>query len=273
MTAMNPKQALETCEHALRRLMAYVYEQQYGPDWLRQISNSPQRKLWAQRATDEMAQNPGAAVVPPIGLAYSQFEDLVLIAKKFWGPLEPALGQQAETLPLLERFDKLRHRIAHNRDLLTYQRDLVSGIAGQIRNQVTIFMSNQAPSGEFYPRIEVATDDFGNQITPGPPAADSYHDGLCRADQILHVGDTVSFTCTGTDPKDRPLTWTLTATGSSPTSVTAASGATVELVWAAETTSECLEVFIELKSPSEYHRRFHSDATVCFVYRVLPPAE
>ena len=268
---MDPKHALETCENALRRLMEYVYNEEFGSNWLHEVSNSPQRKLWAQRAADEAGQNPGAAVVPPEGLAYSQFEDLVLIAKKYWGPLESALGDKDETLPLLERFDKLRHRIAHNRSLLTFQRDLVSGIAGQIRNQVTIFMSKQDPSGDYYPRIELVFDDFGNRIEPGPPQPHSYHDGLCMAEEVLHIGDTLIFVCTGTDPKDRPLSWTLQSAGSEPLTKTADSGEIVELTWTAAATGEALEVHILMSSPSEYHRRTHNDGTVTFVYRVLPP--
>lgn len=66
--------------------------------------------------------------------------------------METALGPKVETLPLLARFEQLRNSVAHSRGILAFEEALLSGIAGQIRNQVTIFMSIQDPSGDYYPR-------------------------------------------------------------------------------------------------------------------------
>ncbi|MEX3649332.1 hypothetical protein [Mycolicibacterium porcinum] len=155
-----------------------------------------------------------------------------------------------------------------------FEEDLLSGIAGQLRNQVTIFMSTQDPSGDYYPRIELITDSFGNRITPDPGAvtvADC--DGVCRPTQVLRVGDSVEFDCTGTDPKDRQLHWKVRSAGAVEQNEVAPSGTPVRLRWTAGITGERCEVQIHLNSPSPYHRHYGHDGLVCFVYKVLPPLD
>lgn len=269
---MDARTALETCESALRQLMSYVYSTRFGHEWLDAISNASQRRTWTHRAEAEAKTRPGVSVLPPTGLAYSDFADLVVIARKHWDPLEPALGAKAETLPLLERFEELRNSVAHSRGVLVFEEDLLSGIAGQIRNQVTIFMSSQDQSGDYYPRIEFVFDSFGNRVDPAPnPAPNAICDGISRTEEVIHVGDTVTFTCAGTDPQDRMLEWKLSAIGIRETKVRARSGETVTLTWRAATTSENCEVQIHLNSVGDYHRRWSHDGLVLFTYRVVPP--
>ncbi len=254
--------------------MRYTYSRAFGTDWLTAVSNSGQRKTWAKRFQDEQGVRPGAAMLPSEGLAYSDFNDLVVIAGKHWAPLEPALGPKEELLPFLVRFDQLRNSVAHSRGILMFEEDLLSGIAGQLRNQVTIFMSEQDPSGDYYPRIELITDSFGNQVAPDPGASSfSGCDGVSRPNQVLRVGDTVEFDCIGTDPKDRELHWKVRSAGFHEQSKVAPSGAPVRLRWTAGTTGEMCEVQIHLNSPSQYHRHHGHDGLVCFVYRVLPPLD
>ena len=63
-------------------------------------------------------------------------------------------------MALLKRLDNIRNAVGHSRPLLPFERDLLSGIAGQIRNQVTIYMSTQDEAGDIYPRIESVTDQI-----------------------------------------------------------------------------------------------------------------
>ncbi|MGY4646446.1 hypothetical protein [Mycobacterium sp. URHB0021] len=110
--------------------MRYAYSRELGADWLSTINNSNQRRTWANRFQSEQGVRPGVAILPSEGLAYSDFGDLVAIASKHWIPLEPALGPKIETLPLLARFEQLRNSVAHNRGILMFDEDLLSGIAG-----------------------------------------------------------------------------------------------------------------------------------------------
>lgn len=205
MPTLEPSVALSTCETALREL-THSYGTSYGDDWLERVSTPSQRKAWEGRASDEkQARVPkGVARVPNVGLAYANFYDLVRIAEKYWKPLSGALGKQKSVLPLLARFDNLRNTIGHSRPLLAFEQDLMSGIAGQIRNQVTLFMSDQDDAGEIYPRIESISDSFGRRIESSVVDGEIAGSVTTR-DVIVRPGDVVTFTCVGVDPQGRDL--------------------------------------------------------------------
>lgn len=260
--------------------MAYVYHQRYGGAWLDRISSQEQRDTWADRAQAERAVRipKGVAATPGPGLQYSNFFDLLNFAEKDWEPLADALGKKASTMPLLKRFDNLRNTVAHSRPLLPFEADLLSGIAGQIRNQVTLYMSQQDRAGDHYPRIEAISDSLGQRFDG--PIDPGYRDyGVVHPNNgpyILHPGEAVQFTCTGTDPQGRELEFELSSRLVGGTKMTArsASGEPVTLTWVVKESDVALVVrtHITLKAVgTNYHRIGKVDQRVTFPYRVDPP--
>lgn len=207
MVTLEPSIAQSTCENALRSLMGYVFLQKYDADWIERVSTEQQRELWAERAKAEQKtrERRGVAETDGPGLTYANMYDLVKIAKTYWSDLEPALG---DAYPLLVRMEKLRNTTAHSRPLVTFEQELLSGIAGQIRNQVTLYMSTRDPAGEIYPRIESAVDCFGHRLTGWDGPIGEIFEGKVTG-AILRPGDRVQVTVTGTDGRDRPLEWEL----------------------------------------------------------------
>jgi hypothetical protein len=214
MPTLEPSIAEHTCEDALRQLMTYVYSATYGPNWLQHIGSDEQRRQWTARHEQEQKKRTGnvAAVVPNLGLAYSDLQDLLGFVHKHWEPIEPAFGAAAksETKALLVRFESLRNTAMHGRTPLIFEQEMMSGIAGQIRNQVTIFMSTQDPQGDYFPRIESITDSFGNTFEGDPQKAQSQTSLFTpiKTGVILTPGQVVTFTCVGVDPQDRVLKFT-----------------------------------------------------------------
>jgi hypothetical protein len=86
---------------------------------------------------------------------------------------------------------------------LQFERELVSGISGLLRNQITIFRTTRSPSTAHYSIIESVTDSFGNVGTFD--SVELYDTG--RTKLRLEVGDVVSFTCRGSDERGRELEW------------------------------------------------------------------
>lgn len=279
MPTLEPSIALSTCETALRELMTYAYETRYGSAWLEQVTKPRQRELWAERAQVEAdTRGPrGVAQVPNVGLAYANFYDLLEIIKRdeHWEPLAAALDKKSEVLPLLQRFEKLRNSIGHSRPLLAFEQDLMSGIAGQIRNQVTLFMSAQDDAGDIYPRIESITDSCGRRIECS--VVDNVIAGIARTPNIVvRPGEVVTFTCVGVDPQERELRWTLTPAGQRPkVSEVGPSGQPVNIDWVV-TDSDVSEkgiVVMEMESLDAKYRRYgYTDHKAMFYFRVRPPA-
>jgi len=59
---------------------------------------------------------------------------------------------------ILEDF---RNPSAHSRELATFERELLSGISTQLRNQVALYRTALDPANAHYPLIESIIDCFG----------------------------------------------------------------------------------------------------------------
>ena len=256
--------------------MTFVYKRRFGDGWLSVVASQKQSTDWSERCVAEAARvKRGVAAVPEVGLSYANFYDLLTIADKHWEELAPALDKKAITFRLLERFEQLRNSVAHGRPLLAFERDLLSGIAGQIRNQVTIFMSTQDDAGEYYPRIESITDSFGHRIDSAG-SVDHELAGSQITGKVLRPGDVVTYTAIGTDPQDRTLRWRLTSsqTGRLLAQELSSKGTPVALTWVVDdgdvTETAVVQIHMEADG-ARYHRFVGFDHRAFFHYTVRPP--
>jgi hypothetical protein len=272
---LTPSSALESCETALRQLLVHVLREKHGTDWMSAVFNEKQLAGFADRREPEQKKRTsrGVAVVSDALIDYTQFFELLTLAAKHWELVAPALGKKADTFALLRRIDDLRNTVAHNRALRPFEEDLIAGIAGQIRNMVTIYMSTQDESGDHYARIEEVTDSFGHEID----AVQTMHASSVSLDTgiTLNVGDVVTFRCRASDPHNRNLTWTLQPYPGSTTATATATGEDVELQWTVTEANVSADssVWIRLISGSPYHRwSGRNDGWADFHYRVNPPA-
>jgi hypothetical protein len=273
---LEPSIAIRTCEDALRQLMSFVYRQSYGEGWLGHISNSDQRRTWAHRYEQEKEKrtNKGVALVPNEGLAYSDLGDLLKFVDRYWQPLEPALTDKSETVALLTRLEALRNTAMHSRTPLAFEEDLISGIAGQIRNQVTLYMSTQDATGQYFPRIESIIDSLGHRFDG--PLEVVIGVSTVNTGKTLHPGDEIRFTCVGIDPQGRQLEFEfwprLNAVDKKEIRVSN-SGQPVTLQWHITEDDVHLQAqpWIHMRVANvRFHRFGDNDQSVIFTYRVLP---
>lgn len=142
---LGPSAALAAAERALRSLLAVVLADHYGAEgWLGQVASAERIAKWTEPAgTETRTQGArGVAVTSTDPLDYAQLFEMVDLTKRHWSPVAPALGKKAVTGALLDRLDALRNTVAHNREVLPFEEDLLAGIAGEIRNRATIYMSS-----------------------------------------------------------------------------------------------------------------------------------
>lgn len=272
---MEPADSLTTAEQALRDVVAAVMFEEHGPDWLEKVVPHEVLERWRSVRAEEERQRAGHVLAGVTDLSYAFLGDLVELIKKkgHWSKLfEPIFGEKAATFALLDLLQRIRRPVDHARPLLPFEEDLASGIAGYLRNRVTIYLSNQDPIGDYYSRIERVEDNLGNAFTH-QPGADPDLIGVINTATTLRVGDQVRFRCRGTDPEGRPLNWRLAAGGQ----VTDPQiGDEVDLVWTvSETETGNPSAQIWMSHEGRYHRNIASnpgtDGFVAFRYRVLPP--
>lgn len=269
---MTPSSALESCETALRQLLVHVLAEKHGSEWMTKVFNEEQLAAFEEKLEYEQKKRTsrGVAIVSSALIDYTQFFDLLTLAEKNWELVAPALGKKADTLALLRRINDLRNSVAHNRALLPFEEDLVAGIAGEIRNRVTIYMSSQDPTGDIYARIEEVSDGFGNRLD-GVRTLGASHPSV-ETGLTLSVGQIVTFRCRASDPHGRPLSWRLITSSVHDRSMVV-DGDDVELRWEVtdEHVSSQTNVYVQLIAESRHHRWAQTyDGQAVFLYRVDP---
>ena len=210
-------------------------------------------------------------------LDYAETYHLTKLIEKNWDKFQPVLKDKARTLTYFGVIEDVRNSVAHSRDLVPFERDLISGIAGHMRNQVALFRSGNNQSAKYYPLIESIKDNFGIE------GLNSRLDYMVvdTASTRLDVGSVLTFDGRAFNAKGRPVTWQLapsspsTINGSCLNVADVAKGDSVTFDYAITeaNVSEHLIITIQIVADSRYHRHGYIDDTRKFHYAVNPPDE
>jgi hypothetical protein len=236
------------------------------------VASEQQLHAWVERRAVEQRKRTKRGVVEVSDdlLGYAHFYDLLTIADKHWAPLAGALGKKAESFALLQRFDRLRDTVAHSRQVLGFEADLLSGIAGQIRNQVTKYMTETDPSGDHYARIENVMDSLGRESSGKPRSPTGQ---IVRTQARVQVGDIVTFTCVGHDPQGRSLHWVARRTLGELVQQTTGDHVTIRWNVREDDVGQATGIAITVGADSQYRRHgfgLHDDMVI-FQFEVPPP--
>jgi hypothetical protein len=256
---MEPSEAVNVVESVLRQAIREVL----GDAW-RDVPGVDLPTLEGRRVEEGKRRN--GAVVDEDLLAYTHLWDLEKIVLRWWEQFKPIFKDQPRFKVYMGRLGDFRDAPMHSRILLPFERDLLSGIAGEFRNALTLWRSERAPDMNWYPRMESITDSLGNSLA------------LNQANVVvparLQVGDVLTFRCIGWDPQDRELTWTLKWQSLVSPELDRQTGGEATLTWRVQDqhVAESSIVVIQMMSSGVYHR--HStgvDASVTAFYAVEPP--
>jgi hypothetical protein len=195
---MDQSEALATAETALRSIVRELL----GPDWHTRLSQKELEHAEARRV-EEPRVRPGALETDDL-LSYIDTSILTRLITENWEKFKPVFGNIKRSKVAFEALNVYRRRVAHHRPLLAFERDLLSGISGQIRNQIAIYRQAQNPAPQFYAQIGSAVDQEGRPASTG----NAYMLSRDPA-PIIRVGETLTFTADAVDPRGRPLEWAL----------------------------------------------------------------
>jgi len=262
---VEPANAVALIETNLRGLVNLVLTEKRGAAWIDGIDSDTLDGL-RRRQLEETKRRAPARVSASL-LDYTHLYELLKIIRSNWDLFKAALGEKKDFDVLMGYVEDYRNAPAHSRSLLAYEAEHLSGIAGIVRNRVTVYRSEKGPSMEYYPVIEKVNDSFGNILEPSATGTNSLRTAI-----DLHVGDVVDFECVGWDPHGRKLHWSAitTASGAGPTAVEG-SPATIRWEVSERDVAENAHAFIYMASESKFHREGDWDATAAFYYRVIPP--
>ncbi|MEV7816265.1 hypothetical protein AB0P05_37135 [Streptomyces flaveolus] len=250
-------------EIALRELIRKVL----GPNW-GEKRGAPDLERLREKQEEDRKRRDGAIVNDDL-LAYTELYSLTQLIEKNWESFKPAFGDSARTKVFLGILADFRNPVAHSRQLLPFERELLSGAAGQLRNQVSLFLSRDDGPHRYYSSIESVTDSFGN-LAGSFHDADRFHTGI-----RLNVGDRLSFHCMATDPRGREILWRLEiGTSTQHEEIATIAGVPAELIWEVEErhVGEKRWVRISAAHTGRFHRRGDFDDERFLTYNVNPPA-
>lgn len=163
-----------------------------------QAKGAPDEAKLRRRQVEEGKRRDGVGTSADL-LDYAETYELTDLIEKNWEPFSVIFDDSARTKTYFGIIKDVRNSVAHSRDLVTFERELLSGIAGQLRNQVALYRNQENPSAPYYPLIDSFRDSFGNQGVQmyAPPAV------------RLDVGSVVNFVATATAARGRSLTWSV----------------------------------------------------------------
>jgi hypothetical protein len=255
---MGAAEDIAACEAALRELIRSVD----GNRWTSTFTEDQLKDFQGKRDIDQRRRR-GTQLGNDL-LDYVELHHLQTHMQKGWSRYEPALGKKKYFDTFLDRLTGLRNAVAHSRELLPFERALVSGITGEIRNLVVIHRNSENLDESLWPVIEVARDGFGTTRTTEKP----YGDGTRTT---LRPGDVVDFTARGRDAEGAPLQWKC-GRQIIEGDIGTATGNEVQFQWVVSARDVGFQkVIIVLTADRDDHRHKLFDALVEFHYLVARP--
>jgi hypothetical protein len=274
---MEPSDALRSIETALRLVIRDVL----GPtEWLRAPGAPDEAKLQERRAEEDRRRD--GAVVSNNLLDYTETYHLTGLIEENWEKFQPVFKDKTRTLAYFGVIKDVRNSVAHSRDLVPFERDLISGVAGQLRNQVSLFRSaEQNPSSRYYPLIESVKDHFGREGAKEAIAT-------IRRGPRLEVASVLTFTGSAFNARSNPVKWQVFGTlegssgihGGEPLVAAEGDSISLDYIIAEKDVGEDFGLAVCITTNSQYHRYsgnmpFHAafDDRRYFRYAVNPPEE
>jgi hypothetical protein len=255
---MEIQQTLKDCENALRDFMAVTLEKQHGEDWINFCQATPEQiKEWEKRKQEDNERHQATTSDEHL-INYTDINELKTILLANWeGEFMDTFGDYKLMETYLNILNRYRNPDIHRRPLLTFQKHLILGISGEIRNMIAVYRSYKELDREGFPRIESVRDNLGNVWTPGNPSH-------LKTGMTVHVGDMIEFVVTAVDPLEEDMMYSVQERGWSPGNVLTS---VIEPRHVGKKTA--INIFIRSD------RKFHAfpngyDDRVAFHYQVLP---
>lgn len=254
---MNESQALRDVENSLRDFISTLLWNKYKENWIENCGVTEKRVEQWKGKRDEEIKKLQSGITEERLIYYSDFYDLETIIEKKWETdFKVVFGDHSTFRVFFKQLEYFRNPDAHQRELLTHQKHLVIGIAGEIRNRIVAYRSKMETDDDVFPRIESIRDNYGNIWIPGK--------GHIPTETVLYPDDILEFIITATDPLGGKLFY-----GLHPSSNWQESN--VITIRIGEEHIGRPKTFLPMiKSERNYHAEGHLDAVASFAYPIRP---
>lgn len=185
-------------ENTLRKIICILIGQ--DDDSVYGVTNERINK-WKEKREIDKQKNRGSQLESRL-IYYSDFYDLETIINKNWTLFKPILVDKKRFEILHGEVELFRNTLAHGRPLLSFQLSLLSGIVGDLKNQVLKYHSKNMSVDDYFIKILKVSDNLGN----------IWEEGELKKkwiEQTLRVGDTLEFVVDSFDPKGQDVGYSI----------------------------------------------------------------
>lgn len=270
---MEAHESSAVIERTVRRAIRHLL-----PDWQDRIGD---RELSsARRARDsETRKRPGVGV-PSDLLEFLYTGPLFSLVRDHADVFAPMFHQPTQVAAFLHYAESLRNTSAHVRELVTFERDMLAGIAGYLSSHLVRWETRNIDLAADYPTIADVRDSFGQEAVQGFVRI---HSGR----QIVHVGDQIEISAQAVEARGKGVRWWFGFSGSANDLVVRydptkpgmlsrppmALGASVRYRYRVKSADVGPEqqFFVVIASTSKHHKESWIDDARILHYRVRPP--
>jgi hypothetical protein len=249
---------LAAVENSLRRVVERVGNDLHHGNWQAGFGIAADVLERWRRNQEREHHRRGAGIDEHRLIYFSDFGDLEKIIVEQWPAFEPVFQDRERTTVYLRKLRELRNPDAHHRALTTSEKALISGIAGELRTQITRYLSQRDTPDEYFPRFESLRDNLGNTFPSGKRP-------------VVRVGDTLEFVAEGWDPEGGELQyrWTTSPGTNAPKQEWSPES---RFLWTIQPDQIANPAWLncEVRGPREPHAEGHRDAGWSMAYTVLP---
>jgi len=256
---MEESETLKEAENSLRDFISNFLEEKLGKDWIHCCGITLDSiSKWKEIKENEEKKQECSAIEKRL-LYYSDFHDLINIIDKNWDKgFNDVFGNKATTMVFLGLLKDFRNPEAHRREFLPYQKNLIIGISGAIRNRIILYRSKKETGEDYFPRLESVKDNLGNIWVQGDYT-------WLNTRKTLRVGDTIQFLITATDPLGEDLEYRCLGG-----EFEWKNSNTIEIKLTEKHIAKSSDFIIYVRSKRSYHASSGFDDTVRFSYQILP---
>ena len=253
---MEESKALKEVENSLRDFISNFLEQNIGKDWLNSCGVTQDRiSIWKERKENDEKKQKYSTIEKRL-LYYSDFYDLINIIDKNWNKgFKDVFVNKTTTMVFLDLLKDFRNPEAHRREFLPYQKKLIVGISGEIRNRIILYRSKKETGEDYFPRLESVKDNLGNTWVQ--------RNHLIDTQLTLRVGDTIQFLITAIDPLGENLEYSIYGNKWQNSNF-------IEIKLTEEHISKRCDFLIAVRSKRSYHAFSNYDDVALFQYQILP---
>ena len=196
---MDIRQTLLDTEMILKDFISMIVQESLGPNWIRESGLSDLRLRELELIRAKYQEDSNAMTSEGRLLNYCNFIDLSKIIDAQWNNhFEIAFGYVNSIKTYLTTLQKFNNPDAFNRPLMSFEKHLILGVTGTIRNNISVYRSWKEVGKEGFPLIESVQDNFSNLWTMGSPKK-------LKTQLSLTEGDILEFAVIASDPKDEFL--------------------------------------------------------------------